>query len=413
MIDVIAAGLLGSKKYRKKKNYTVNSGIDTSSLENTTFSELAKNNPYTNYQYTPGAWDAIGNFLGFRTGEDRYREQMQLAAAQYDNQLLSTAREENYNNELNTANRMRLAGLNPDLQGLGNGSEASEFTEPETNPEPAETDGAILQNFAGTMLNVITMSVGLFDQFEGIKAKKIANEAQELANYNSYVDFARKWVLDQMDMNPDNLHKAEEWKKGIVSNQEWLYNLPEFQATMYGMNNRQKKHFKAAVNQVITSVPTTIEGYKKWKELEENRKGYAKLRGSGYYKESDTDMYETIGVVVKELEKLDRKQIKAQTKKAEGDITYYDNLDPALTAEAVNAQNKETAAAETAENEVNSAYRSIIDQLNKRAENGSKWAEVMLFAVMIIKNMSVQSRSEAKTDARGNTTENSGFSLGF
>lgn len=94
---------------------------------NQDFAELAKANPALQYQYTPGLMDKIGNFWGFRTGEDKFRDEQYNKAVDYEAQLMQIDREEAYNSAEAQAQRMREAGINPNLAGGVEAGQASEF----------------------------------------------------------------------------------------------------------------------------------------------------------------------------------------------------------------------------------------------------------------------------------------------
>lgn len=86
--------------------------------------------PYLSYNYQQGIFDKIGNWLGFNTKEDNYRLQMQdrarlALASQLDNQF-----QNDYNSQMSQAQRMRDAGLNPDLSGEASGDSAGQNDQP-------------------------------------------------------------------------------------------------------------------------------------------------------------------------------------------------------------------------------------------------------------------------------------------
>lgn len=92
-----------------KKNTFESSGLPES------YRKLYESNPYANYQYQLGFWDKIGNLFGFRTSEDRTREEYAQRSNEYISQLQSLAREEEYNSEAEQSKRQKEAGLNPAL----------------------------------------------------------------------------------------------------------------------------------------------------------------------------------------------------------------------------------------------------------------------------------------------------------
>lgn len=130
----------------------------------TQYASQWESNPYANNNREDSVWDRIGNLMGFRTGADKWQDELDVRSQEYDAQLASIVREEEYNSESAKVARMKAAGLNPDLHGLQNASSASEMSEPETSPEsnpeigsPADLIGfgANFTSSLGTIANTL------------------------------------------------------------------------------------------------------------------------------------------------------------------------------------------------------------------------------------------------------------------
>lgn len=182
-----------------------NSGVSSNLPDS--YKNLADANPYRNVEYQNGVWDNIGDVLGFRTKQDSYREELAMRANEYDSQLLSTAREEDYNSETNAAARMRAAGLNPDLTGTDGASQASEFTEPTDHPEVPSGSNPEIQNAIGTVLSTMTSLLGFSKDVAGLKSVLIDNESKQLKNLTDFVAPGREFLLNMFgdfnNMQPD------------------------------------------------------------------------------------------------------------------------------------------------------------------------------------------------------------------
>lgn len=72
---------------------------------------------------------------------------------------------------------MRAAGLNPDLQGIGDAAQASEFTEPEQHPDAPNylNYGAIGNGF----MKAFQGALGLYSGFLDLQGKSIANDTAD------------------------------------------------------------------------------------------------------------------------------------------------------------------------------------------------------------------------------------------
>lgn len=79
------------------------------------FAELAKNNPHLQYEYTPGFFDVLFRDSPFKTKEKAWIDKTRNDAQIYQAELENRDREEDYNNAINQAQRMRDAGMNPNL----------------------------------------------------------------------------------------------------------------------------------------------------------------------------------------------------------------------------------------------------------------------------------------------------------
>lgn len=168
------------------------------------YEELFANNPYRNYTYQNGIWDKLGDFFGFRTSQDNYREEMQNRANEYDSQLLSTAREEKYNSESEQVSRMRAAGLNPDLLGTSSASTASEFNESDSSPVPSDNSEIL-----GNMVNVATSLIGISKDLYSLKGLSADIASKNINNIDNLMSSAQNfWLNNFGDLTsngvPDN-----------------------------------------------------------------------------------------------------------------------------------------------------------------------------------------------------------------
>lgn len=181
----------------------------------TQYEDLWNSNPYANNDREDSLWDSIGNLFGFRTGADKWQDELDVRSKEYDAQIASIAREEEYNSESSKVQRMREAGLNPDLQGIQSASSASEFSEPETSPESnSELDSplsafAFGESFTSSFSTIANLLLSL-------EHSSLINEG--LANQNAIdllglIDDSGS-LFDMPDISIDQVAEGEEGIEG-------------------------------------------------------------------------------------------------------------------------------------------------------------------------------------------------------
>lgn len=227
-------------------------------------------NPYTQENRAKYKMGSVETFLhdtlGFRTGYDKYNEQMDNAMKEWETQNQSLAYEEQYNSPEAQAERMRQAGLNPDLapNQIEPGT-AGEMTEPESVPESPngidieafQSSMEIASKIAGIALDAVTGTGALFSTMfntitEGTKALQgldekeigIGKQLREIAN-NSYGELE--------NMIKDNALPGEnEWRGKVLAG------AGAYLAKMQGLTGRNRKKFERMYNGMINSKTAQI-----------------------------------------------------------------------------------------------------------------------------------------------------------
>lgn len=164
--------------------------VGTANVAGTRFENIS--NPYSSMPRVQTGWDRFVNWLGFRSGYDKAQEQYNLAGAEYNAQLEQLASEEQYNSPLEQAQRMRQAGLNPDLTGVA-GEPASTFDNQQERPDvsagldlnPLDVVSSIGQGFMST----ITGTVALLNDMNLLRQAKIATDQKDLDFGKSMLQF--------------------------------------------------------------------------------------------------------------------------------------------------------------------------------------------------------------------------------
>lgn len=125
---------------------TFNARPSTTNVHQTDLSKFgnyagqAAANPYANPYYRKSIWQQALENLGFRTGYDTYMESMALNAKEYEAQLLEKMHNEEYDSASSQAQRLRQAGLNPDLQNVDAGGSSGMEPDPSLPAIPENND---------------------------------------------------------------------------------------------------------------------------------------------------------------------------------------------------------------------------------------------------------------------------------
>lgn len=294
---------------------------------------LWDSNPFVNYHYQLGFWDKIGNVLGFRTSEDRTREEYAQRSNEYISQLQSLAREEEYNSEAEQSKRQREAGLNPALNGV-NPSQASEMNEsPMTLPDIARNNGDDVTSAFGTFSNIISTVIGLGSGLLSLQGQRNNNVLSRLSGVKDIYSFGKELGLDlsnESDVNslfgvPGNGLKTTEFLQSRLRKM--------------GFSRRDAKRFAVSFNQGL-SYRDSLKGSKEllndYNELSSSTKRFYSNLGQGV-NGTNIQKYtqETLGIISQYELDVMRLQTKYQK-------DYYKTVSGILQGGAENAQNKIT-----------------------------------------------------------------------
>lgn len=198
--------------------YNTNAEVSTSDLVGTglgpapsgygdEYDQLFASNPYRNLNYKKSFWQNIWSQLGFRTGADAFRENAQVNAAEYDAAIFSMIQQNQFNSPQRQAQRMRAAGLNPDLQGVGDvASAASPVEDPNGMPDANETDEAtkaasLVTGFASNCLNALGLASNLFKTSAEIKNINTAMKGIQLDNNKKAVDLIDQIIVGSVPLS--------------------------------------------------------------------------------------------------------------------------------------------------------------------------------------------------------------------
>lgn len=226
------------------------------------YDQLYNANPYRNLTYKKSFWQNIASALGFRTDADRWLEDAQVNASEYDASVASLMQQNVYNDPSAQASRERAAGLNPDLLGIGDVQGAA---------KPADDPNGMSQNvgdefnqFADTVASVFSRAVTTYKDFLSLDQMRNVIDAGNIENARNFLGtlddiiegaFTSEDLVSYDDYVAANNRIAESIADD--SSLAWEDSLP-FQ---YGFNKRQRNQFYAVARQRLASMKTDERAY--------------------------------------------------------------------------------------------------------------------------------------------------------
>lgn len=347
-----------------------------------------ENNPYLTTSYSPNFWDKFVNFFGGRSSYDKYMEEMFLNAKQYDSQLTSLAREEDYNDATSQVAREKAAGLNPDLVGtsLNSAGAASEFTEPTTIPQMPEQP---IQDFFTTCGGVMSSLLGIAKDFYSIKGlslsndnSELLNESQDIANFQSALVAGTSAFKHYANLNDFTFSKDADLDNIIF---------PDLSTILGSGDNKEYFRSQKAYNRVNSAYlrfQKSLLGDSTLKKLfvdsiKNKRESYQYTES----KKTDKQIKDVFGVIGDAVVDISKLNIELQKSDIETQQSVNSYNKSSAESEMRNLEAKESAEKSfyeqsTQENQtqtdINSVTSSLIEKLSNMSDEGNVWASIGL-----------------------------------
>lgn len=392
---------------------TYGTGLGFMSSDNPMYDAYYKANPYVNQTYNKTFIDKLFGGI-FRTGYDKWLNEMQLNSAQYNAGVVDLEQSNLYNSEVAKAQRMRDAGENPDLLGTGDVSDSAGMKPDVQDAQiPDALDFSQVASFAGMIaqcfqgaLGMASAGIDLIGKISDIDAQNIANAGnmQELAlqvirqnipaeGFSSDADFL-SWQESLHNLNDPNL----KWSDSL--------------AHSLGLSRHSRKSFDDAFRTAIGSLPSEYDRFKMMKEYSSDRVQVARTTSSKFYDQS----FEVMQGIAKELmvHKDELEGIKArldvyeqnvrekqlQNTEGQADLTqqYLDKAEALgvgttkaiVENEGFNIQKEQQSIQRT----LNSARKNILNMLQGMAEDGNDFANYMIYNMMLHEYMNFEFKAK-------------------
>lgn len=195
-------------------------------------------NPYRQQTYQSSFWDRLKGALGFKTGYDKWLDNTSTQVAEYDAGIFSMMQQNQFNDPAAQASRMRDAGLNPDLLGVGDVASAASPAEDPNGMPAAEGDevgkvSSAVTGFASSIISAFSTGVQIYKNMAEVKQISESINSIATQNANAILDVVDKIIVGSVPLsvlesgkgvdsyvNAVDLSKYGFTGKGLVTAQE-------------------------------------------------------------------------------------------------------------------------------------------------------------------------------------------------
>lgn len=397
------------------------------------YDRLFASNPYRDLTYNRSFWQTVAHSLGFRTDEDRWREDAQVNAREYDAGIFQMMQQNEYNSPSAQASRMREAGMNPDLLGIGDVAPAST-----TDPDPNGMSQNVGDEFQRGMSTVSTVAQFAFRAIEStfailkdskaLKNLQLTNDGLAIQNDNAMISGgnALQELISQVvwkTTSPD-----------VVPDPKQLSGSLDIALGEIFTDPSMRKRAALVAKEFAAGLPQDKDAWKAWYDRASSKAGYASYAGSEGYDEDMSEAMLSFYGFIRDMQNSAFTALKsAEISNANETIEYNDTHDATLEAQSANEgytadidiakQKAQEARITKAINDSFDRWTSALERKANSGERGSMWASIALGLIGLVRltAMSGMSFSSGRSSfsgvnrATGELTETSrsNFNLGF
>lgn len=386
------------------------------------YDQLFAANPYRNLTYNKSGWQSFLEGLGFRTKFDDFNEQAQINAAEYDAGIFSLMQQNQFNDPAAQAARMRNAGLNPDIQGIGDVAGAASPTEDPNGMNVAATDETeglrLVSTVSSSLLGIIPKTMSFLTNLSQLKGIRLENDAKELSFGSAAVDAAAKFFLEGVtEQDYRDAFEKNDWANILDAAKKDSSYLSD---TLFSSKGARKR-FNLAYGMHSRSLLAKMQQYKTYDEFEKDRKSLLTQHASPFYSPDDEAMESLLSSIVGPTERWQQKMAEINLRKANlrnpeaeqrlqnmqiaNQTEYEAAIDAAGQASAENAANE----AQQQQNEImqatNQLFADIMDSLKK---NDNWWSKIAMALVgiaraQLLSGLSLQFGRKSQYSVDGDT----------
>lgn len=377
------------------------------------YDSLFQANPYRNLTYRKSGIQNLISALGFRTDYDRWLEDAQVNAAEYDAGIMSMIQQNNYNDPASQAARMRNAGMNPDLLGIGDVAGAASPTEDPNGMSPNVGDE--FSDFGTTIASVFSRAMAVFKDFKSIEQMNTIIDSQNIDNavkMNASIDSFLEASLTAEDMVDFDTYQQ---RMRDLSAGDYLHQYSE----QMGFSNRQRPQFVRLAHDKLLSMAADEKAFNLFKSRIDAMAGAKESQSNpfafGVNGAAAPSGESAVDIMVKGLSKAHKRALEL-TALRDASLSAVQSQE-AQTLEDMNAGSA-SAKAQISEYNTKKAVaqwnaecarikKDMIHDLERSALAGDWLAKAMLFS------WSLDDIAKLNVNASASLGANFGLSLGF
>lgn len=248
------------------------------------YDQLFAANPYRQQTYNKSFWQDVAGVLGFRTGYDDWMDQTSTQIAEYDAGIYSMMQQNKFNSPEQQAQRMREAGLNPDILGTGDVASAAQPVEDPNGMQPQQSDpfskvGSLLGSFGRGLVNAFNIGMNIYKGIADVKKIQADINALSISNANSILDVVDKIIVGSVPLSV--IEKGD--------NIDTFFNTIDM--SKYGFTGSSLEAANTALNDRFDSIKNNADIRKAVYERYGNMAGTNHVQASGFIPENQ--MYDS------------------------------------------------------------------------------------------------------------------------
>lgn len=256
----------------------------------------------------------------FSKGTDKRNRQLQAetAAAEFDADLAL----QDYNNEYNSptakAERMRAAGLNPDLVGIDGVSDSSGLSGV-TGSASFSTDKNKLDSTSQIMEGIQSMlgqAMQFAETYENMRSKTLDNDIKA-------VQLDKSLKFGATDFANLNYSFNDVQQQGLTGSSGVVF-VPQIK----GLSKRSMRRFRSNVTDIVNSDAFRTSKYKEQTDFQKSRQDYASLISQPDFRFSDVEMAKTMKAYNQFVRNVEKARLKTDFYKSNYSSRYFQSLNP-------------------------------------------------------------------------------------
>lgn len=253
----------------------------------TDWAALVAANPYKNISRKQTIWDKIANVFGMRSGYDKFLEQQQMNSQEYISNLTQKAYAEDYESPSAEAQRMRDAGLNPDLLGTEGVNGSSPMPE-ETGIDPSAFATSTIGDVASFVGSAVSMAFGIAKDFQAMRSARNIIQGQDIENASNFQDLVLKTLLQHVPSDRLSYDKdSGRWVDLYEDDSNDIINNSLSIAKSLGFSGLQARNFSKEYALAFRSLKADDSFYETLSSKNKKKVDYYRSATSSYYRGSD------------------------------------------------------------------------------------------------------------------------------